>query len=162
MNAVLMVVTVALSDAIGDLWRLLRGGPVGLRRLIGRLIGQTCFRALAVTAWLATTAVLAELRASSDLRPEKLIPLLAAGLSPLLLSGIELAPHIGPLLYLGLHAWVIVRLISRLQELSGLPAVDSTFAVLSGAVGYWLVRTLPSVLYRRRSVHAPAIAEGLS
>lgn len=162
MNTVLMVVTVAASDAIGDLWRLLRGGPVRLRRLIGRLVGQTAFRALAVTAWLAATAVLAELRASNDLRPEKLVPLLVAGLSPLLLSGIELAPHIGPLLYIGLHAWVIVRLISRLQEASGLPAVDSTFAVLGGAVGYWLVRTLPSFLYRRRSVHAPAIAEGMS
>lgn len=161
MNAVLMVVTVALSDAVGDLWRLLRGGPVGFRRLIGRLLGQTCFRALAVTAWLAATAVLAELRAAGDLRPEKLIPLLVAGLSPLLLSGIELAPHIGPLLYLGLHAWVIVRLVNRLQELSGLPAVDSTFAVLGGAVGYWLVRTLPSFFYRR-TVHAPAMAEGLS
>lgn len=162
MNTVVLVVSVALSDAVGDLWRLLRGGPVGLRRLIGRLLGQTCFRALALTAWLAMTAVLAELRASSDLRPEKLIPLLVAGLSPLLLSGIELAPHIGPLLYVGLHLWVIVRLINRLQESSGLPAVESTFAVLGGALGYWLVRTLPALHRRSRSARTAAIAEGLS
>src|SRR5690606_14116208 len=124
MNTVVVVLAVALSDAIGDLWRILRGGPVAVRRFVVRLLHQTMVRALAVVAWLVTTATLAAFWVD-EIRPVRLVPVLAAALTPLLLSGLELAPHIGPVLYAVLHVWVIVRLVGRLQELYAVGTVES-------------------------------------
>lgn len=156
MNTVVVVLAVALSDAIGDLWRILRNGPVAMRSFAVRLLRQALLRALAVVAWLVTTATLAALWAE-EIRPIGLVPVLAAALTPLLLSGLELAPHIGPALYAVLHVWVIVRLVGRLQELYAVGTVQSACAVMGGAAGYWLVR----VLSGRRRTRTPAVAGGV-
>ena len=48
-------------------------------------------------------------------------------------------------------------LVARLQELYAVGTVESACAVMGGAVGYWLVRTLSG----RHRPRTPAVAGGM-